>query len=151
MPWESGSKFKRSGGWAENTALHFLDGNGSWCDTEQKQAITICKEVLSGDGWSGPIERRCEKTLLRIVDVVRDRQQWHDGQARHHRRVLRTWGDSKGRQIQLVRFSKHQEDDKRTRSEDSSKNTEKHVVIRRRVVEETVVFSHRHVSRTGTE
>ena len=49
---ESGAKFKCSGGWEwdKDPALRFLGGNvsRSWCDTEQKQAITICKEVLSG-------------------------------------------------------------------------------------------------------
>jgi hypothetical protein len=151
MPWESGSIFERSGGWIEHTALRFLDANGSWCDREQKQAITICKEVLSGDGWSETVERRCEKTLVRIVDAVRDRQKWHDGQAGHHRRVLRAWGDSTGRQIKLAASAELWAYGKRKWSHDSSQGTEKEVVIRRRVVEETVVMSHRHVSRSGTE
>ena len=77
---ESGAKFARSGGRAEQTALCFLDGNGSWCNTEQKQAISICEEVLFERSWSETPKNNCKKTLLRIVEDVRDLHQWHDDQ-----------------------------------------------------------------------
>jgi hypothetical protein len=151
MPRESGSKFKRSGGWAENTSLRFLDGNGSWCDTEQKQAIIICEEVLSVRTWSETIEKKCTSTQLTIVEDIRERHKWHDVQAGHHQRVLRACEDSMGRRIKLASLSEHQADNKRKRPQYSSRGTEKNVVIRCRVVEETVVLSQRHVPRSGTE
>ena len=56
-----------------------------------------------------------------------------------------------GRQIKLAASAELWADGKRKWSHDSSQGTEEEVVIRRRVVEETVVMSHRHVSRSGTE
>ena len=102
MPRESGAKFKRLGGHAEGTALRFLVENGSWCDTEQKKAITICDEVLSERDWSETCEKNCTTMLLSIVEDVREQHHWHDGQRRNHMRVLRAWEDNMGRRIKVV-------------------------------------------------
>ena len=134
MPRESGAQFKRLGGHTNETAMRFLVGNQSWCDTEQKKAIIICGEVLCERSWSTTIERRCEKTLVRIVEDARELNQWHDGQVSHHRRVLRAYEDKTGRPIKVAPLSVHWADDKRKKSHDVSRRKKEGVVVSRRIV-----------------
>ena len=151
MPRESGAQFKRLGGHAKETAMRFLVGNHSWCDTEQKKVIIICGEVLCERSWSGTIEKNCTTTLLSIVEDIREKHHWHDGQRRKHMRVLRACEDNTGHRIKVAPLAEHWADGKRTKSHDSSRGTKEHVVFRRRLVQETVVMSRRHVPRSGTE
>ena len=151
IPRESGARFKRSAGHFETTALRFCAANAAWCFPEQKKAITICEEVFLEPSWSESPRNDCKATLLRIVEDIHERHQWHDGLRAHQREVLLASEDSWGRRVRVATISEHVADNIRKMSHDSSRRKKEGVVVRRRVVHETVVMSQRHVSRSGNE
>ena len=148
---EGGTRFNRSAGHFETTALRFCAANASWCFPEQKQAITLCEEVFSEPSWSESPRDDCKAMLLRIVEDIHERHQWHDGLRAHQREVLLASEDSWGRRVRVATISEHVADNIRKMSHDSSRRKKEGVVVSRRVVHETVVMSQRHVSRSGNE
>ena len=113
---EGGTRFNRSAGHFETTALRFCAANASWCFPEQKQAITLCEEVFSEPSWSESPRDDCKAMLLRIVEDIHERHQWHDGLRAHQREVLLACEDSWGRRVKVAPISEHLADNKHKRS-----------------------------------